>query len=207
MENNMIRRRRFIQLGLLGSGSMLLLPRCLSVSGESPWRFFTKKEALLVDAITEQIIPTDKWLGAKDAGVTNFIDKQLVNHYIRYQEKYRKALATMEASCVEINGKMFGELSWNEQTKFLEKMERGELSSVKKDDKKGSQENGSWSNGEDKSFFLLIKDHAMQGFYGSPRHGGNKNFVSYKMMGLDYPHVIGQNRYNSKCVTTKIIKS
>jgi hypothetical protein len=39
----------------------------------------------------------------------------------------------------------------------------------------------------------------MQGFYGSPRHGGNSNYVSYKMMKLDYPHVMGQNRYESKC--------
>ena len=35
----------------------------------------------------------------------------------------------------------------------------------------------------------------MQGFYGSPRHGGNRNYVSYKMLGLEYPRVIGQNRY------------
>jgi gluconate 2-dehydrogenase gamma chain len=37
----------------------------------------------------------------------------------------------------------------------------------------------------------------MQGFYGSPRHGGNRDYVSYKMMKLDYPHVIGQNRYTT----------
>jgi len=35
----------------------------------------------------------------------------------------------------------------------------------------------------------------MQGFYGSPRHGGNRNYASYKMMGLEYPRLIGQNRY------------
>jgi len=36
----------------------------------------------------------------------------------------------------------------------------------------------------------------MQGYYGSPRHGGNKDNMSYKMLKLDYPVVIGQNRYN-----------
>jgi gluconate 2-dehydrogenase gamma chain len=34
----------------------------------------------------------------------------------------------------------------------------------------------------------------MQGYYGSPRHGGNKNFISYKMIGLDEPQIIGENR-------------
>lgn len=191
----MIRRRRFIQLGLIGAGSMLLLPRCLSESGESPWRFFTKKEASLVDAIVEQIIPADTWLGAKDAGVTNFIDKQLVGPYLRYQNKYKKALAAIEASCINLHGKLFEELSGNIQTEFLERMEAGKLQSLKKDDKTSAQGNTIWEEGADKSFFNLIRDHTMQGFYGSPRHGGNKGYVSYKMMGLDYPQVIGQNRY------------
>jgi gluconate 2-dehydrogenase gamma chain len=35
----------------------------------------------------------------------------------------------------------------------------------------------------------------MQGFYGSPRHGGNKNYMSYQMMGIDFPLVVGRNHY------------
>ena len=35
----------------------------------------------------------------------------------------------------------------------------------------------------------------MQSFYGSPRHGGNPDYASYPMLGLEYPHVDGQNRY------------
>ena len=44
---------------------------------------------------------------------------------------------------------------------------------------------------------MIIK-HSMQGFYGPPRHGGNKNYISYKIMDLDYPYVVGQNRYREK---------
>jgi len=46
-----------------------------------------------------------------------------------------------------------------------------------------------------KKFFDLLLDRTMQGFYGSPRHGGNKNYMSFKMLKLDYPLLIGQNRY------------
>jgi gluconate 2-dehydrogenase gamma chain len=35
----------------------------------------------------------------------------------------------------------------------------------------------------------------MQGYYGSPIHGGNKDYMSFNMLGLDYPLIIGQNRY------------
>jgi hypothetical protein len=31
--------------------------------------------------------------------------------------------------------------------------------------------------------------------------------LSYKMMKLDYPHVMGQNRYESICATTKSLES
>jgi len=34
----------------------------------------------------------------------------------------------------------------------------------------------------------------MQGFYGNPRHGGNRDYASYRMLGLDYPQLVGQDR-------------
>ena len=52
-----------------------------------------------------------------------------------------------------------------------------------------------WKDGFDKQFFELVRSHCLQGFYGSPRHGGNNDYVSYRMLGLDYQPIIGQNRY------------
>ncbi len=195
MTENDFSRRRFIQVAALVSGSVLLFPRCTNVSSKSAWRFFTEKEASLVDAITEQIIPTDEWPGAKDAGVINYIDKQLLGPYIRHQGKYRSGLAAVQASCNQLYGKKFEALSWDDQTGFLKKMEAGKLADLETGDKANSPENKIWKEISDKTFFGLIRDHSMQGFYGSPRHGGNKNYVSYKMIGLDYPFIIGQNRY------------
>jgi gluconate 2-dehydrogenase gamma chain len=37
-----------------------------------------------------------------------------------------------------------------------------------------------------------VCDHCMQGYYGSPRHGGNRDFASWKMLGLPYPQVVGR---------------
>ena len=34
----------------------------------------------------------------------------------------------------------------------------------------------------------------MQGFYGDPRHGGNRDRVSWKMVGLPYPPLRGRLR-------------
>lgn len=54
-----------------------------------------------------------------------------------------------------------------------------------------------WSQGKPSDFFNLIRSHTMQGFYGSPIHGGNKDYMSFEMLKIDYPLVIGQNRYRS----------
>lgn len=150
---------------------------------KSRWRYLTNEEGNLLDALVEQIIPTDESIGGKDAGVTNFIDKQLMGPYSRYKETYRKGLSLIQKTCQTQFQTQFEELAWEEQTKFLESMEAGKL-----DDK-------NWEKGFDAEFFNLIRDHSMQGFYGSPRHGGNKNNASYKMIQLDYPIIIGQNRY------------
>jgi gluconate 2-dehydrogenase gamma chain len=60
----------------------------------------------------------------------------------------------------------------------------------------GKMDGGVWKNGFAENFFQLLLAHSMQGYYGSPRHGGNKNFISYKMIGLDEPQIIGENRDN-----------
>ena len=155
----------------------------------TPWRFFSENEVLTVIAFAEQIIPADNDPGATDAMVVNFIDKQLTGPYTRFQEIYRKGIAAIENSSIRILRKSFHELEWDEQTHFMEQMEAGNLPGEY------------WEEINQQSFFNMLLDHTMQGFYGSPRHGGNKNYVSYKMMRLDYPHVIGQNRYPSLCAT------
>lgn len=177
-------RRRFIALSVLGTGGICLLSRCINVP-LSRWRFLTDQESILLDALAEQIIPTDEWPGGRDAGVTNFIDLQLVGPYVRFQEIYRKGLMAIQESCRAKFQKRFEELSWNAQTLFLETMEAGKM------------EEKNWENGFDHQFFELFRNHSMQGFYGSPRHGGNNNNVSYKMLKLDYPVIIGQNRYKN----------
>jgi gluconate 2-dehydrogenase gamma chain len=39
--------------------------------------------------------------------------------------------------------------------------------------------------GQKASFFSMVVDHTMQGFYGSPAHGGNLDEASWKMLGIE----------------------
>jgi gluconate 2-dehydrogenase gamma chain len=44
-------------------------------------------------------------------------------------------------------------------------------------------------------FFYLMLTHTRQGFYGDPRHGGNRDMASWKMLNLPTPPVRGRQRY------------
>ncbi|HTY00804.1 MAG TPA: gluconate 2-dehydrogenase subunit 3 family protein [Bacteroidota bacterium] len=184
-------RREFLTIAALGAGSLTLAGSGLSMlegcasPGGTDRNFLTDPEYRLMEAIAEQIIPTDEWPGGRDAGVANFIDIQLAGPYKRFQSVYRKGLKAIEDSCVQSHGGKFEDLSWDTQTNFLQDMEAGRLSG------------DVWANGFAPRFFELLRSHSLQGYYGSPRHGGNKNFVSYRMMGLDEIQTVGQNRYGA----------
>ncbi len=161
---------------------MSLLPSCAKAPRR--WRFFTEAEGATLSAICNQIIPADQDPGAVSAGVPNFIDKQLSGFYRRHQAAYRSGLAGVQETSRAMFGAGFEELNWDNQIALLKSLESGKA--------KG----GAWKSQSPRAFFQLIRDHTMQGFYGSPRHGGNRDYVSYRMLGIDYPQVLGQNRYS-----------
>ena len=175
-------RRSFLKTGAAGFGSILLMPSCLKQI--SPYRFFTGEEANCVIALCEQIIPEDQYGGgATEAGVIHYIDRQLVAVFTYDQVLYQTGIEALEQSCIELYGKRFEALDPEIQLETLHVLEEGKLPE------------SHWRDVDPKRFFRLVIGHTMQGFYGSPRHGGNRNYMSYKMMGLDYPLVIGRNHY------------
>ncbi|HNR41040.1 MAG TPA: gluconate 2-dehydrogenase subunit 3 family protein [Bacteroidales bacterium] len=183
-------RREFLYHLSLSCGSILLIPAC--AGNDSEWRFFSNEEARIIIAFAEQIIPSDNDPGATEANVVNFIDKQLTGPYARHRNEYRLGISGIVSSSEAVYNKYFCDLDRDTQRDFMEQMESGKLPEE------------FWKEINQRTFFNMLLDHSMQGFYGSPRHGGNKNYASYKMMKLDYPHVIGQNRYVSKCATEKL---
>jgi gluconate 2-dehydrogenase gamma chain len=46
------------------------------------------------------------------------------------------------------------------------------------------------------SFFEMVRDHTLEGYYGSPRHGGNRDELSWKMLGLGDPPLLGRAQYD-----------
>jgi len=183
MVNQSFSRREFVRLITGGTAAVLISFNTACKNKISQWRYLDEVEIGLLDAIVEQIIPTDDFPGGKWANVSNFIDKQLNTYYRKHQVAYREGLAAFEKTVIQLKGKKFEELPFAEQKTMLEKMEAGEFSG------------DYWKDHSPADFFDMVRQHSLQGFYGSPVHGGNRGYISYHMLGLDYPNVIGQNRY------------
>jgi gluconate 2-dehydrogenase gamma chain len=183
MINRPFSRREFIRLATGGSVLVLISFNTACRNKISRWRFFAEEEISLLDSFVEQIIPSDDFPGARWANVSNFIDKQLDSYYKSHQVTYREGLSAFAKTVIQMRGKKFEDLSFSDQTAILENMESGDFAG------------DYWKEHSPGEFFNLVRQHALQGFYGSPGHGGNRDYISYKMLGLDYPNIIGQNRY------------
>jgi gluconate 2-dehydrogenase gamma chain len=196
-----ITRRKFIQVTTAAAaGSMV---GC--TYQKSPWRFFTIEEGQTVAAICERIIPADQDPGATEAGVVNFIDLQLMGPYKRHRASYRQGIRGLEQTSLKMFGHRFTELGPERQDAVLKELER--VAAAEKT-RKGVSSAGETRKGQSKGqssedFFALILSHTMQGFYGDPRHGGNRGRVSWKMLGLPYPPIRGRLHYD----LTKAVRS
>jgi gluconate 2-dehydrogenase gamma chain len=138
------------------------------------WRFFTEDQGRTVEAITAQLIPADQDPGAKEAGAVYYIDMQLSRRFRKHQKAYREGLVKVDEISRKTGGKRFLELTSDQQVEALNTLEETA-----------------------KPFFGLILAHTRQGFYGDPRHGGNRNMVSWKMVGLPFPQIRGRQQYDA----------
>jgi gluconate 2-dehydrogenase gamma chain len=176
-----LNRRAFLQAALAAAAGAGVA--CSSGNG-TPWRFLTVDEARTLAAISDQIIPPDQDAGASWAGVVTYMDRQLCGPFQNLQQTYRRGVAGVDQSSRLSYGKAFADLNAQQQIDMLHWMENGQASGA------------IWKQMSSSEFFAYLVDHTMQGYYGDPRHGGNREGASWKMLGLPYPPIRGRLRYD-----------
>ncbi|MGJ5820549.1 gluconate 2-dehydrogenase subunit 3 family protein [Paludibaculum fermentans] len=132
----------------------------------------------MLEAWVDALIPADQDPGARDARVVLYIDRQLARKFKRQQPAYREALSAVD----RLAEGQFAQIPLAERSEFLAAMERGEAPQ------------GLFPDGG-KAAFEMVLAHTLQGFYGSPRHGGNKDYASWKMIGVAPLPVRGRQQY------------
>lgn len=165
-------RRDFV-VATVAAGTALLAG-CRS-SQPSEWDCLSAQEARTLGAICDQIIPADDFASASQAGVVEFIDRQLSRHFRRHRSAYRAGLKRSDSLSRQRYG---GELAALPPARQLEV-----VLAIEK---------------EEREFFELAREHALDGYYGAPRHGGNRDAVSWRMLGLAEPPILGRTPSEQK---------
>ena len=165
-----VTRRQFVAVGAIGGAA--LAAGC-KAARDSNWEFFTTDEGRTLAAICDQIIPADDFPSANQAGVVNYIDRQLVRFYRPHRDAYREGLRQAQELSRRSQGQALETLPAEQQFQATLLIEK-----------------------EQKEFFEMVRQHTFEGYYGSPRHGGNRDAVSWRMLGLAEPPLLGRAQYD-----------
>lgn len=124
--------------------------------------FFTPEQAVEIEAMAAQIIPTDETPGAREARVVNFIDRALTTFNKDNQAAYTKGIADLQAQTRQLfpTATKFSGLTDAQQIQVLTAMEKT-------------------------PFFNMVRTHTVIGFFASPVHGGNQDKIGWKLIGYD----------------------
>jgi gluconate 2-dehydrogenase gamma chain len=169
-KDGLLTRRQFVAAGALGSAALAAGCR----KGEhDAWQFLSEDQARTLAAICDQIIPADEFPSASQAGVLSYIDSQLMRSYRRHRDAYRRGLEAAQSLSRKRFGQDLAALTPAQQLAVVSALEL-----------------------QEGHFFSLARNHTMEGYYGSPRHGGNRDAVSWRMMGLPEPPPLGRAQYD-----------
>lgn len=166
----LLSRRQFVAVSAIGGAAAVI--GCKSHK-QGNWEFLSEDHARALKAICDQIVPADDFPSASQAGVLDYIDRQLVRNYRRHQDAYRAGLEQAQAMSRKRFGQDLDALDSQRQMEIVGGIER-----------------------EDRAFFEMVRRHTFEGYYGSPRHGGNRDAVSWRMLGLPEPPPLGRAQFD-----------
>jgi len=164
-------------------------------------QFFTARQRATIEAATARIIPADRDPGALEAGVIEYIERLLGSYdndeaippeEVRPIANFLLQGATGRTE--EQQTALFKLRGEGTRTRHLYLDGVQELDKLAQDDFGAdgfcsldpSQQDRVLTILEQRGspFFSLLVRHTMEGFYGDPRHGGNKNRVGWKLLGF-----------------------
>ncbi len=161
---------------------------------DTAYVFLAPQEVRFLDAAVERLIPADALgAGAREAGVTCFIDRQLAGawgvHGRQYregpwqagtpqqgfqsrltpQEIYRAGIRETDVFCSRRHGRTFCLLEATQQDDVLRGLEGGSIAL----DSLPSQ-----------LFFELLLRNTFEGFFADPMYGGNRDKAGWRLVGF-----------------------
>lgn len=170
------------------------------------YTFLRPDEASFVEALVDHMVPADDLTpSGTDIGIATFIDRALAGSWGKgdrlymqgpwktgtpnqgYQlpltpaELYRAGIAASNAYCRKAYGKSFDAIAPAQREAFLKELSTGKAA---------------LEGVPPRAFFDVVYQTVMEGMFGDPIYGGNKDKVGWKLVG--FPGVLANNAENIK---------
>jgi gluconate 2-dehydrogenase gamma chain len=169
--------------------------------------YFNDFQARTVEAIAERIIPGEgAGGGATEAGVVYYIDRAISGFSLGLQRVYRLGLRELEGLCHREYSAPFVDLTAQQQDdvirRFLGKETGGSGGTVypaglgqpaaegKPTAERPEGEGADLGTGDGidfellRSFFAVVREHTIEGFFCDPAYGGNRGAVGWRLIGF-----------------------
>src|SRR5262245_40237694 len=133
-----------------------------------PLQALTVRQARFIDAIAARILPTTNTPGAVEAGAVFYIDRALAGPYRHLLSHYPRGLRALTKYSKERFGAAFEELNNEQQDLVLGNLESGQVIGLR----------------DGAGFFELLRTHVLEGVFGEPSYGGNRDMIGWKLVGF-----------------------
>lgn len=148
-----------------------ILPGAITAS----FGFFTRHEAVTVEAAMSRIFPDDDLgPGSVAAGAVYYLDRVLMGAEQHRQQFYRAAIKSLDAVARSRFGNFFEKCGSAEQDELIGAMATNAL-----------PEFGATPTAP--AFFEILRAHTVEGVFCDPIHGGNRDFAGWRLLGYPGP--------------------
>jgi len=131
----------------------------------------TPQQIQTLHSVINCLIPPNEFPGGWEAGVGNYLLRQFERDLRPQLEMYRAGLEALDQEARASTGQPFAKLTLEAQTTLLEKIEQGQVIT-------------DWPLAP-ADFFRQLVDHVMEGYYGDPGNGGNRDAIAWQMIGFE----------------------
>jgi hypothetical protein len=129
----------------------------------------TERQLRTLSAAVDRIVPPDATCGAADAGAAEFILRLLQRECSGEQATYLEGLDGIDREAEARYGRAFAAMDPSQQDDLLRAIEDDNTKIA-------------WTVSP-RGFFEMLVEHVLEGFYADPGNGGNRDEVSWKMIG------------------------
>jgi gluconate 2-dehydrogenase gamma chain len=143
------------------------------VNDDGQLRALTAVRGAVLEALLETLIPADEHgPGAREARVLRYIDGALAAELQGELGFYEQGIDAAEEWARTRHGHGFAELESADRKEVLKEIQDGTA--------EGFTPSGP-------AFFMGLRELALQGMFGDPRHGGNHGYVGWELLGYPGP--------------------